>query len=117
MRIVAEATAAYAEAGYFTIVDGIVLPGWFFEPLRDALIERGNDVAYVVLRASLETCQSRSANRLHDPLSDANAVKQLWKAFANLGDLERHVIDTDDVSPIAVADQITQSLSQLIKRK
>jgi hypothetical protein len=29
MRIVAQAAAGYADAGYFTIIDGIVLPSWF----------------------------------------------------------------------------------------
>ena len=37
MRAVAGAARAYAEGGYFTIVDGIVLPSWFLEPLRAAL--------------------------------------------------------------------------------
>src|SRR6266536_2695847 len=37
MRIVAEAAAGYAEAGYFTIIDGIISPRWFFEPLRDSV--------------------------------------------------------------------------------
>ena len=35
MRIVADAASTYADAGYFTIIDGIIIPGWFFEPLRD----------------------------------------------------------------------------------
>lgn len=43
MRIVADAAAGYATAGYATILDGIVIPGWFFEFLRDAL--RARDVA------------------------------------------------------------------------
>ena len=33
MEIVAGAASAYASDGYLTIVDGIVLPGWFLEPL------------------------------------------------------------------------------------
>src|SRR5580698_6628761 len=37
MRIVALAAAGYADAGYFTIIDGIIIPGWFFEQLRDSL--------------------------------------------------------------------------------
>jgi adenylylsulfate kinase-like enzyme len=41
MRIVAGAAAGYASAGYFTIVDGIVLPRFFLEPLRDALRKAG----------------------------------------------------------------------------
>lgn len=44
MRIVAAAAAAYAAAGYLTIVDGIVLPRFFFEPLRDGLREAGHPV-------------------------------------------------------------------------
>jgi adenylylsulfate kinase-like enzyme len=37
MRIVGDAAAGYAAAGYFTIVDGIISPRWFMAPLRDAL--------------------------------------------------------------------------------
>src|SRR6478752_4893200 len=48
MRIVAGAAAGYADAGYFTVVDGIISPHWFFEPLRDALEEGGHRVAYAV---------------------------------------------------------------------
>jgi adenylylsulfate kinase-like enzyme len=33
MQTIAGAAAAYARAGYFTIVDGIVLPRFFFEPV------------------------------------------------------------------------------------
>ena len=40
MHAVAQAAAAYAKAGYFTIIDGIIIPGWFFEPLRDCLARR-----------------------------------------------------------------------------
>jgi hypothetical protein len=32
MRVVGDASATYATAGYFTIIDGIVVRGWFFEP-------------------------------------------------------------------------------------
>jgi hypothetical protein len=35
MQIVAEVAARYARAGYFTVIDGIVSPHWFFPPLRD----------------------------------------------------------------------------------
>jgi hypothetical protein len=42
MDIVANAAAGYAAAGYRTILDGIVIPGWFLEPLRDHLHEGGH---------------------------------------------------------------------------
>jgi hypothetical protein len=44
MGIVAAPAAAYAAGGYFTIMDGIVLPTWFFKALGDAL--GGQSVAY-----------------------------------------------------------------------
>lgn len=44
MGIVAAPAAAYAAGGYFTIMDGIVLPTWVFKALGDAL--GGQSVAY-----------------------------------------------------------------------
>jgi predicted kinase len=41
MGIIGDAAAGYAVAGYHMILDGIVIPGWFFEPLRDTLHARG----------------------------------------------------------------------------
>lgn len=117
MRIVADAAAGYAKAGYFTIAEGIIIPGWFFEPLRDSLTERGNEVAYAVLRASLSAGQSRSGSRAKDSLSDISAVEQLWSAFADIGELERHVIRTDDTDANAVAEEITRGIDRLVTRR
>ena len=52
MRAIADAAAAYAAGGYFTVVDGIILPGWFLEPLRDSLSDAGHPVAYAVLEGA-----------------------------------------------------------------
>ena len=99
MRIVAGAAAAYATAGYFTIVDGIVLPRYFFKPLRDALREPGRPVAYAVLRAPLDVCLARTAGRSWQPLAEPAVVERLWRGFADLGALERHAVDVDTESP------------------
>jgi tRNA uridine 5-carbamoylmethylation protein Kti12 len=114
MRIVADAAVGYAAAGYFTIVDGIFIPGWFFEPLRDALVARGHTVAYAVLRAPLAICKTRSGDRERQPLADTGAIEQLWNAFADLGDLERHVVPTDSAEPAQIADLITRNLDGLL---
>jgi predicted kinase len=95
MRIVAGAAAAYAAAGYFTVVDGIVLPRFFFEPLRDALRDAGHEVAYAVLRAPLAVCVSRAQARADRPLADPDVAERLWHDFADLGPLEAHAIDID----------------------
>ena len=71
MRIVGDAAAAYAAAGYFTIVDGIIIPGFFLEPLRDSLRDAGHGVAYAVLRAPLGVCVSRAAGRETQPPAEA----------------------------------------------
>jgi tRNA uridine 5-carbamoylmethylation protein Kti12 len=110
MRAVAAAAAGYADAGYFTIVDGIISPRWFFEPLRDALQAAGHKVAYAVLRAPLTTCTSRAASRESNRLSDPAVVEQLWRDFADLGSLGRHAIDSDDKSAEQVAQEVAQRL-------
>ena len=104
MRVVAGAAAAYASAGYFTIVDGIVLPRFFFEPLRDALREAGHEVAYAVLRAPLDVCLARAGSRDSRPLADPHVVERLWRDFADLGPLSPHAVDVDAEDPQAAAD-------------
>lgn len=110
MGAVAAAAAAYVEGGYFTIVDGIVIPGWFFEPLRDALQGAGGAVAYAVLRAPLAVCAARAGERGSDPVADPAVIEQLWKGFADLGPLERHVVDVEGRSPEDAADLLAQRL-------
>ena len=111
MRIVAGAAAGYASAGYRTIVDGIVIPGWFFEPLRDTLRDEGHAVSYAVLRAPLEVCLARVQGREGEPSIEAGPIEQLWRSFADLGDLERHVLEVDGMAPERVSDELAERLS------
>jgi predicted kinase len=110
MRIVAEAAVAYAADGYFTIVDGILIPGWFLEPLCDALLDRGHPVECVVLRAPLATCVSRVQQREGDPPIDAAAIEQVWRSFADLGELEQNVLEVDGRDSAEVAERIARRL-------
>ncbi len=112
MRIVAAAAAGYAEAGYFTIVDGIISPRWFFEPLRDSLKAAGHTVAYGVLRAPLAVCATRVASREGSRIADTSVVERLWRDFADLGSLEHHAIDSDDMSAEQVAKKVAQCLGE-----
>ena len=110
MRIVAGAAAAYAAAGYFTIVDGIVIPGWFLEPLRDGLRNAGHRVAYAVLRAPLAVCASRARARASEPLAAPAVVERLWHDFADLGPLQRHAVDLAGEGPEEAADLLAARL-------
>lgn len=106
MKVVADAAAGYARAGYFTIVDGIISPHWFLEPLRDSLRAGGHSVAYAVLRAPLAVCMGRVEGRARNRLSDASVVGRLWQDFTDLGALESHVIDS-----AGPAEQTAQALA------
>jgi predicted kinase len=110
MRAVAQAAAAYAEAGYFTIIDGIIIPGWFFEPLRDSLRTAGHRVAYAVLRAPLDVCVARASARASDRLADAKVIERLWRSFAALGPLEDNVITSGTATAETAADEIAARL-------
>lgn len=113
MRIVGDAAAGYANAGYTTVVDGIISPRWFFEPLREALRAAGHEVAYAVLRAPLEVCVSRAAAREGgEELAERAAIEQLWADFADLGPLERHAIEVEGMS----AEQLAAELSSRLRR-
>jgi predicted kinase len=110
MQIVAEAASHYASAGYFTIIDGIVSPRWFLQPLRNSLRATGNSVAYAVLRAPLPTCLTRAASRGSGRLSDAAVVERLWHDFTELGPLEPHVIDSGPQAADAVVAALAERL-------
>lgn len=110
MHIVSEAAAAYARAGYFTIIDGIISPQWFLKPLSDSLRAAGNPVAYAVLRAPLALCLSRTENRASGRLSDVAVVERLWHDFADLGPLEANVIDSGAATAQETATVLSERL-------
>lgn len=111
MEVAAAAAAGYAEAGYLTIVDGIVIPEWFLDPLRGALLSAGHQVAYAVLRAPLATCLERVQAREGQPPIDREALTRLWQSFSGLGDLEANVIDVDGRSAEEAADLLERGLA------
>jgi predicted kinase len=110
MNIVASVAADYANAGYFTIIDGIVGPSWFLQPVRDSLSSAGHTVAYAVLRAPLPVCLSRARDRAPGRLSDATVIERLSCQFADLGPLEAHAIDTGAQTAEAAADVLSDLL-------
>jgi len=111
MGIVAQAAAGYAAAGYETVVDGILIPGWFLEPLADALRDAGHTVACAVLRAPASTCVARVQSREGVPL-EAGPVEQLCRSFADLGEYERNAIELDGEGPEEAADLVSRRLAE-----
>jgi adenylate kinase family enzyme len=110
MRIVGEAAARYARA-YFTVVEGIISPRWFFPSLRQSLAAEGFRVAYAILRPSLPVAVERAARRETTRLDDPKVIQRLWHDFADLDDpLEAHVFDNSDQTPQETALAIEERL-------
>lgn len=111
MGIVAKAAAGYAAAGYFTLVDGMLIPGWFLEPVRDALRAEGHGVALAILRAPLATCLARVSGRDDLPEGvDPEAIERIWRSFADIGEFKANAIDLGDEEPDEVADLLARRL-------
>ncbi|MGH1505586.1 MAG: AAA family ATPase, partial [Acidimicrobiales bacterium] len=90
--LVADAAAGYAAAGSTVFWDGIVGP-WFLDRAAGRLRERGVDVHYLVVRAERDTALARVTER--DGTPDVSGAAVMWDQFADLGELERHVIPGD----------------------
>jgi adenylate kinase family enzyme len=100
----------FARGGYDVVVDGIVGP-WFLPPFR-ALAERdGLTLSYVVLRPGLDTTLARAKQRKGHELKDVNAITGLHRAFAELGNLEHHAIDTGDLDAEQTSAEIRRILA------
>jgi hypothetical protein len=88
--VLAKVAAAYAEGGYFVVVDGIVGP-WFLEPFKKI----SAPLHYVVLRPPLDVAIWRCQERGGDTLTDPGPITELYRQLSSLGPLERHVVSTN----------------------
>ncbi|TNC20952.1 AAA family ATPase [Georgenia sp. 311] len=98
MAAVGRAARTYAEGGFTTVVDGIIGP-WMLPHVLDP-VSSAPRVHYVILRPSraeaLRRAQARSAP---DALVETGPVTAMWDQLADLGPLERHVLDTTSQRP------------------
>lgn len=110
MGALSEATARYARAGYFTVVDGVISPRWFLEPVHQMLGAHGLAVAYAILRPDLDTAVARAMARGSAGLAEPAVIARLFDDFNDLGALEGHVIDNAALTAIETADAIEGQL-------
>ena len=104
------AVAEYARGGYDVVVDGIIGP-WFLPPYRKAAAEGEWRMSYVVLRPDLDTTLDRARRRADTELKDIDAITGLYGAFANLDDLENHVIDTTHLDAAQTAAAVREAVA------
>lgn len=93
--VIAGAAYTYALGGFTTIVDGIVGP-WMLNHYYDrARSHPDQPLHYVVLRpdraVTLRRAQQRTAPTA---LTQQAPILEMWDQFADLGDMEAHVLDT-----------------------
>jgi predicted kinase len=112
MAIVGEAAIGFARAGYRAVVDGIFLPGWLLEPVRDQIRSAAFDVAYAVLRPPLAVATHRACKRGERGLAETAVVEEVWHAFADLGELEANVVDNSSLTPDETADVVEERLGR-----
>jgi len=91
MDVVADAAAGYADVGYFVVWDGVVGP-WFLDRVSRRLAARGVRLRYLVLRAEREIALARVRER--DDTEETSGAAVMWDQFAELGELESHVVDS-----------------------
>jgi chloramphenicol 3-O-phosphotransferase len=91
--VIVEAMLGYAKGGYDVIVDGIVGP-WSLPQFANGARRGGLELSFVVLRPSLEETFARAVSRAGKELKASGPIKGLYGAFAKLGALERHTMDT-----------------------
>jgi predicted kinase len=110
LRAAAEASAAFAAGGYFTVADGILYP-FMLDLFAASCARHGVAMHYAVLRAPIELVQQRVQDRRAEPqhagaLADAEVVDDMWTRFEQQGVAERHRVDSGRHFPEQVAEEI-----------
>lgn len=108
MRALARSARAFAEGGYDVFLDGVVGP-WFLPTLRDELTG-GPSVSYLVLRASEADALLRV--RAREGPGASSRVRHMVAAFAELGALHPHALDTTGRTPEEVLLLAQQGLAE-----
>jgi cytidylate kinase len=109
-EVVIEAiVATYARGGYDVVVDGIIGP-WFLPAFRAMAGRDRLTVSYVVLRPDVDTTLSRARERVGNELKDIDAIIGLHGAFAKLGELESHAIDTGHLDAVQTAAEVRRAI-------
>jgi broad-specificity NMP kinase len=114
LRAAAEAVAAFAGGGYFTVAEGILYPN-MLDLFVDASAAHEIEMHYAVLRAPVGVVHQRVQDRRCEPehagaLADAGVVEDLWTQFERHGVAERHRVDSGARTPGAVAEEIDRRL-------
>ena len=105
LGITARTAAAYARAGWTTVLEGIVGP-WFLPVVAEAAADL--DVHYAVLRLGLDDCRTRVAGRGGNVAPDV--VAKMHHEFEHHDVDPRHRVDSTG-DPTVVADRLFTAMA------
>ncbi len=111
LDVIVDAMIGYSRGGYDVIVDGIVGP-WSLPQFASGAARAGRALAFVVLRPTFEETFARAVAREGKELEASGPIKGLYGAFANLGELERHAIDTSADTVEATTRRVRNALAR-----
>jgi broad-specificity NMP kinase len=114
LHAAAEAVAAFARGGYYTVAEGILYP-FVLDLFAEACAPHALELNYAVLRAPIGVVQQRVQDRRAEPahagaLAEAAVVDDLWTQFERHGVEERHRVDSGARSPEEVAMEIDRRM-------
>jgi predicted kinase len=111
MQAIAVAAFTYANAGYLTVVDGIVGPwmlGYFLAQMK---LHPNVELHYAVLRPRRDVALARAqAREAKSALIGEKSIMQMWEQFADLKQLEANVLDTSDEDPATTARRLSAAI-------
>ncbi|MFD4958747.1 AAA family ATPase [Microbacterium sp. NPDC058389] len=111
VEVIAGAAFAYADGGFDVVVDGVVGPWMLDHYLRAATRRPDTPLHYVVLRPGREQTLARAQGRTApEALVEEGPILSMWEQFADLGDLETHVIDTSAHTPAGTLDALAAAV-------
>lgn len=110
LSTVAIAALGYWRGGYEVIIDGIVGPS-MLPIFQSAFAQAGAPMSYIVLRANPQIGIDRllARDRAHAE-GQMEAIRSLQSAFADLGPLEPHAVDTSFINQAQAASEIRNAL-------
>lgn len=90
IRAIGASAAQFAAGGFTVVVDAIIGP-WFL----DLFLERvEHPVVYLILRPSAGVAMERAIARDGAALVDPEPIAHMFRAFTDLGEHERYVVDS-----------------------